>query len=143
MPASWLIASTKGERGNLYNFRNMLQQQVGGIENKRISRFGRNRFLIHAKSSVQAAMICNLIIEPDGMLKEIMPHYSFSYVKGVLFNQDLYELPEEEILNMCPSNVWKIYKVPKSYMIILTFHNDVLPDYIYIEKIQILEYMVL
>ena len=69
MPATWLIATTKGERGNIYNFRKMLKGQVGGIDNKRISRFGKNKFLINAKSPVQAAMLLNLRIEPEGILK--------------------------------------------------------------------------
>ena len=142
MPATWLIATTNDDRGNVYNIRKLLRQQVGDISNARITRFGRNSFLIHAKSLAQAAMISNLKTGAEGLLKEIRPHFSFSYTKGVVFSRDLYELPEDEILGMCPDNVWKVFKVPKSSMIILTFNNDHLPFYVVIdsEKIDVRPY---
>ena len=134
MPATWLIASTKGDRANLYSFRKLMRRKAGGIKNMQITRFGRNSFLIHAKSPAQGAMLANLKIPSDSILKEIKPHYNFSYAKGVLFNQDLSELPEEEILDMCPSQIWKVFKVPRSNMIILTFCNDELDTTIVIDK---------
>ena len=133
MPPSWLIITTK-VRGNLYNMRKLLRRRVGDIDNSRITRFGQNRFLIHAKSPAQAAMISNLKIEQEGVLKEIKPHFNFSYAKGIIYNQDMYELPDREILEMCPSNVLKVFKIPNSFMIVLTFHNDFLPPHIYIEN---------
>ena len=69
MPPSWLIAITKGERGNLYHFRKFIKNRVGGMKNDQITRFRKSSFLIHAKSSAQAAMIANMKLEPESILK--------------------------------------------------------------------------
>ena len=133
LPPNWLIVTTKTERANLYSFRKLLKHKVGDLENKRISRFGRSSFLIHAKSPVQATMILNLKTDGDSVIKEVKPHYNFSFAKGVIYNRDLYDLSEEEILEMCPINVVKVFKIPRTFMIVLTFHDEVLPHYIYVD----------
>ena len=78
-----------------------------------------------------ADMISKLNSKSPGVIKEVKPHYSFSYAKGVVFDQDLYELSVDEILEMCDTSVWKVFKVPRTNMIIFTFHNDQLPEYLY------------
>ena len=133
LPPSWLIATVNGERGNLYSFRKFLKTKVGDIENSRIKRFGKNSFLIHAMSDTQAAMILNLSTGSNDMIKQIKPHFNFSYAKGVIFNRDLYDLDEKEILDMCPLYVGKVFKVPRSSMIVLTCYNDFLPHHVVIE----------
>ena len=86
LPATWLVATVTGDRGNLYNFRKMLRLRVGDISNDQIKRFGRNSFLIHAKSHAQGMMLSKLRIKPGDMLKDIKPHYNFSYAKGLIYN---------------------------------------------------------
>ena len=135
-PPKWLIVSSTQERANLYAFRRALKEELGeeNINSSQISRFGNNSFLICAKSVEQAAMICNLRKTTKNTIKEVKPHYNFSYARGVIFNRDLHEFPENEILEMCPSNVWRVFKVPRSSMITLTFIDDHLPLRIEIEK---------
>ena len=132
-PPRWIIITMLGDRGNLFKLKKLLNQRLG--QNKPdIKRFGRNSFLAHTKSDGQAVMLLNLRKDSESSIKDIKPHYSFSYSKGVIFNQDLYDLPEDEILDMCPDNVWKIFKVPRSSMIILTFANSHLPNEIVLDK---------
>ncbi|XP_064112701.1 uncharacterized protein LOC135219680 [Macrobrachium nipponense] len=79
-------------------------------------------------------MISNWRITPERIIKEVKPHYNFSYAKGVIFHQDLYKFLEEEILDMYPPNVWKVFKVPRSSMIIFTFCDEDLPNSIGVRK---------
>ena len=79
-------------------------------------------------------MVMNLKKTPNNKITTVKPHYNFSYAKGVIYNRDLHDLDEEEILDMCPSKVWKIFKVPRTSMIILTFDDDYLPLSVEIEK---------
>ena len=89
---------------------------------------------MHAKSDTQAVMLLNMKLDIKSLVKGVKPHFTFSYARGVLFNKDMYELSENEILTMCPENVWKIFKVPRSNMIVLTFMDSVVPHEIIIEN---------
>ena len=133
-PPRWLIITTHGERGNLFRMKKLINQKLGQINRPDIKRFGRNSFLIHTKSDGQAVMLLNMKKDSECIIKEIKPHFMFSYAKGVIFNEDVHGLSEEEILEMCPDNVWKIFKVPRSSMIVITFVNSTLPNEIIMEK---------
>ena len=133
-PARWLIVSTYGDRGNLFKLKKFINQKLGHINRPDITRFGRTSFLIHTKSIGQAVMLLNLKVDQGGLIKEVKPHFTFSYARGVIFNEDIYDLSEEEILDMCPEYVWKIFKVPRSSMVILTFVNADLPQQIVFES---------
>ena len=132
LPARWLIVLTKSDLCNLFHFRKHLRSLVGTLNNSDITRFGRNSFLVHAKSYRQGHMVSKL--KNTIMIKEVKPHYSFSYAKGVVFSQDLYDLSDEELLEMCDDKVWKVFKVPRSKMIIFTFNTEGVPDYVYIDR---------
>ena len=132
LPARWLIISTKIDFCNLFKFRKHLRSLVGSLNNSDITRFGRNSFLIHAKSHRQGHMIANL--KSSDIIKEVKPHYNFSYAKGVVFSQDIYELPDGELMDMCDNNVWKFFKVPRSRMTIFTFNTEQVPDFLYIDR---------
>ncbi|XP_042892022.1 uncharacterized protein LOC122266368 [Penaeus japonicus] len=71
-------------------------------------------------------MLKTMDLENDDILKEINPHLGFSYGKGVFFNRNIYDFPENEILDMCPNNVWNVKKA-KNNMIILTFVDPEVP----------------
>ena len=133
-PPRWLILTTRSERGNLFKVKNFINQKIGQLKRPDITRFGRNSFLVNAKSDGQAAMLLNLRLDPEGLVKEIKPHFNFSYARGVIFNEDLHELADDEILDLCPEMIWKIFKVPRSSMIILTFVSSVLPTEIILES---------
>ena len=133
----WIIATARNNNFNLIRVRNHLQRKIGSIDKTAISRFGKNSILIHAKDKIQSIMLTSMNLEKDAMLKEMKPHYSFSYAKGVIFNHDIYDFTEDEILEMSPSCVWKVFKVPRSSsMIIITFRDTYAPPHIYIENIK-------
>ena len=133
-PPRWLIVTTHGERGNLFKLKKYINQKLGQLKTPKVSRFGRNKFLVYTNSDGQAAMLLNLKLDENSLIKEVKPHYNFSYARGVIFNDDIYELPDHEILEMCPEGVWRVFKVPRSSMIILTFINSELPFEIIIER---------
>ena len=133
-PPRWLIVSTHGERGNLFKLKKYISQKLGQLKTPKITRFGRNNFLVHTNSDGQAAMLLNLKLDQSSLIKEVKPHYNFSYARGVIFNEDIYELPDHEILEMCPESFWKVFKVPRSSMIILTFVSSELPFQVVMEN---------
>ena len=134
VPPRWLILSSRSERGNLFKIKQFIGQKLGHVNSPDISRFGKDSFLVHTKSDAQAVMLLNMKLDTKSLVKGVKPHFTFSYAKGVFFNEDIYELSENEILTMCPDNVWKIFKVPKSNMIVLTFMDSIVPHEIIIEN---------
>ena len=134
VPPRWLILSSRSEQGNLFKIKQFIGQKLGHVNSPDISRFGKDSFLVHTKSDAQAVMLLNMKLDTKSLVKGVKPHFTFSYAKGVLFNEDIYELSENEILTMCPDNVWKIFKVPKSNMIVLTFMDSIVPHEIIIEN---------
>ena len=134
VPPRWLILSSRSERGNLFKIKQFIGQKLGHVNSPDISRFGKDSFLVHTKSDAQAVMLLNMKLDTKSLVKGVKPHFTFSYAKGVLFNEDIYELSENEILTMCPDNVWKIFKIPKSNMIVLTFMDSIVPHEIIIEN---------
>ena len=134
-PPTWLIATGKDGKYNYYRMSKYIQKKVGSIKSSDITRYGRQSVLIHAKNETQALMLQNIKTEGDEILKEIKPHLNFSYGKGVVFDRDLYEFTEEEILDMCPGTVWKVNKVPRTSMIVLTFQDPNIPDHVTIENV--------
>ena len=134
VPPRWLILSSRSERGNLFKIKQFIGQKLGHVNSPDISHFGKDSFLVHTKSDAQAVMLLNMKLDTKSLVKGVKPHFTFSYAKGVLFNEDIYELSENEILTMCPDNVWKIFKVPKSNMIVLTFMDSIVPHEIIIEN---------
>ena len=108
--------------------------KVGGIQSGDIKRFGKAKVLIHAKSETQSLMLSHLKAETDEMLKEIKPHMDFSYGRGVVFDRDLYEFDEGEILDMCPVQVFHVKKLRGTSLIVLTFNSPDPPSNIVIEN---------
>ena len=132
LPARWNIIITKSDSSNIFHLRKHLIDLVGPISAKDITRFGKNSFLVYTKSHRKGHMISK--IKNTDMIKEVKPHFSFSYGKGVLFNQDVYDLSETELLDMCDDRVWKFFKVPRTKMTIFTFKTDEVPEHIFIER---------
>ena len=74
--------------------------------------------------------------DADDMLKDVTPHFRFSYGKGGVFDEGLYDFDENEILQMCPS-VWKVKKAEKSNVIILTFNSSTVPSHVLLENAKV------
>ena len=71
-------------------------------------------------------MLLNTKIETNSMLKEVKPHL-YSPMPKELSLMIMFDFTEQEVLEMSPEPVWRVFKVPKSKMIILTFLN--VPNY--------------
>ena len=132
------MMNRRSNKNNYHLARRYLQKKVKGIEKCDITRFGKQSVLIHAKSDFQFLMQQNMKFDEQTMLKEVKPHATFSYGKGVIFNIDLYDIPREEILEMSPSCVSNVYKVPRTKsMIIITFIYEYIPDFIEFEGLRV------
>ena len=136
-PPMWLVARAKDEKFNFFKFSRYLQKKVGGIFSGDISRFGKAAVLIHSKSETQFRMLTLMKVDDNDMLKDVTPHFRFSYGKGVVFDEGLYEFDENEILQMCPPSVWKVKKAEKSNMIILTFNSSTVPSHVLLENVRV------
>ena len=136
-PPKWILVTGKNENYNYYKVSKYIQKKVGNISSKNISRFNRRSIIIHTNSDTQSHMLCNLKVDDSDMIQEVRPFINFSYGKGVIFYHDLYEFEEDEILEMCPINVWKVKKVPRTSMIILTFDEPDVPSHIFVENVRI------
>ena len=133
-PPMWLVATADEANYNYFRFCRYLQRKVGGIRSGDVSRFGKNKVLIHAKSTTQSYMLSNLQAETGEMLKEIKPQMDFSYRRGVIFDRDLYDFEEAEILDMCPGDVFQVRKLKGTTMIVLTFNAPDVPSHVIIEN---------
>ena len=133
-PPMWLVATAKDDSYNYYKFSKHIQKLVGDIKSGDISRFGKGKVLIHAGSKNQSQMLCHMNLTNDPIIKDIKPHISFSYGRGVIFDKDLYEFEEPEILDMSPSNVWNVKKIPRTSMIVLSFEDPNIPSHVIFEN---------
>ena len=79
-------------------------------------------------------MLSHLQVVSGEMFKEVKPHMDFSYARGVIFDKDLYEFEEGEILDMCPPEVFQVRKLRGTSMIVLTFDCPDPPSYVIIEN---------
>ena len=136
-PPRYIIATSVSERCNIIKMKRYLQQQAGGISKENIQRFGKNSVLITCKSSTQSILLSHMVVQKNSVLKHLKIHYSFSYGKGVSFNDNIYEFDEEEILEMSPNCVWKVFKVLKSKMVIFTFKDSHIPPELNFEGLKV------
>ncbi|KAK4327023.1 hypothetical protein Pmani_002473 [Petrolisthes manimaculis] len=124
----WFVAYYREGRGNLIHASRYLEKEVGVLPMGHIKKYGKG-VLIRAKDLIQAMMLLNLPCPTDSMFESIKPHRTFNYSKGRIYNEDLYEFSEEDILAMCPDNVQRVTKMKGSKnMIILTFYGSHIPD---------------
>ena len=127
-PPSWFIAYYRNGRGNFIHAARYLAKEIGTIPEGNLKKYGKG-VLVRAKDVTQAKMLQHLPCPADGMFETIKVHHTFNYSKGCVYNHDLYEFSEEEILRMCPSSVHKVSKMRNSTnMILLTFFGSNLPD---------------
>ena len=126
----WFVAYYRGGHGNYIHASRYLTKEVGKLTEGNLKKYGKG-VLIRANSYTQAKMLQNMPCLPDSMFESIKPHRTFNHCKGCVYNHDLYEFPEEEILNMCPDTVHRVRKIKgRANMILLVFHGSRLPDMI-------------
>ena len=131
----WHVVSCKADHNNVLMARECLEDHIGEIHEKNITRYGKN-LLVKAQSKTQAKLLTTFTPEEDDIVSSVSPHRSFNTARGVVFSRDLYEYNENDILRRCPEEVLSIKKLKgKNGAIQLTFHSSYLPDYIKIAGI--------
>ena len=126
----WFLAYFRGGKGNFIRACQFVEREFGTVPKENLRRYGK-ALLIRAKDLTQAKMLLNFRCDPQCMFDAIRPHRTFNYCRGIVFNYDLWEFPEEEIRAMCPQTVQKVWKVNgRGNMVVLTFFGSVLPDYV-------------
>ena len=131
----WHVASCKDDHNNIIMARECLEDHVGDISEKNISRYGRN-LLVKAQHKTQAKLLSTFIPDKDDIVISVTPHRSFNTSRGVVFSKDLYDYEENEILKRCPEEVLSVKKLRgKNGAIQLTFHSSYLPYYVRIAKV--------
>ena len=134
---TWHVASYKEGQENMIRGAKAIQKKVGNIPRGNLKRYGR-ALLIKAGNNTQAALLRNFKASPDSNIESISPHKSFNTFKGIIYSRDLYYYEDWEILEMCPSYVFKVQKLKgDNNAILLTFTSNFVPDTIYIEHARI------
>ena len=114
-----------------------LKWKIGNIPDKNIKRYGK-AVLIEADNETRALLLSNFKPPSSGNIKSVAPHRSFNLMKGIVHSRDLYEFSEEEILQRCPDNIYKVQKLKgANHSILLFFSNRYLPEYISICNVRI------
>ena len=126
-PPRWFIAYFREGHGNFILAARYLAKELGTIPEENIKRYGKG-VLIKAKDFTQAKMLENLPCPADSMFETVKAHPTFNHSKGCVFNRDLYEFSEEQILLMCPSRVHKVVKLKGSANMILLLFHGCLPE---------------
>ena len=124
----WHVATFKEGKDNMIKAAECIQRKVGKIPENNLKRYGKG-ILIKAGNDTQSALLTNFRPPESSNILQITPHSSFNTQRAIIYSKDLYEYSEEEILNMCPSNVCEVRKLKGSnnaIMLILTsrFHMD-------------------
>ena len=126
----WFVAYFRNGRGNFYRAAKYLEREIGRIPEGNIKRYGKG-VLVRAKDITQGRMLMHLPCPQEGPFESISPHKTFNNSRGCLYNTDLYEFEEEEILEMCPPSVKSVVKMRGGRdMILMTFHSSHVPDHI-------------
>ena len=134
---TWFIATYKEGHDNLVKARRSIENHAGTFSESSIKRYGRN-VLLKAKDKTQSALLSRFKPESGSCIQFISPHKSFNTARGVVYSKDIYEFSEEEILQMCPPNIYQVKKLKGiNNAILLTFESPFLPDYIKIERINL------
>ena len=134
---SWFVASYKPNRDNMIKGIESIEKKIGFVPEGHVKRYGRN-ILIKAGDSMQSHLLSHFRSSDSSNIDKVEAHKSFNISKGVIYSQDLYDFPEEEILARCPSNVFHVRKLRGSnFAIVLTFSTSFLPDYIVVSHTRI------
>ena len=128
----WFVGDYRDGTGNFIRASRYLNKEIGHIPPQNLKKYGKG-VLIKAKDLTQAKMLLHFQCPENGIFEAIKPHRTFNYSKGTVYNYDLYDFSEEEILSMCPREVQKVSKIKgRGNMIILTFYGSSIQDYVQI-----------
>ena len=133
----WYVATYKEGRENIVGAAQCIQRKVGKLPFDNLKRYGKN-LLIKASDETQAELLTKFKAPLSGNISSITPHKSFNTTKGVIYSRDLCCYSDEEILDMCPPNVYQVRKLRgANCAILLTFSSTFLPDYIAFDHLRV------
>ena len=133
----WYVASYKEGRESIIEAAQVIQRKVGKISFENLKRYGKN-ILIKASDEVQAELLTRFKTPASGNIKAISPHKTFNTPKGVIYSRDLAMFSEDQILNMCPPNVFQVKRMRGvNNAILLTFSSTYVPDYITFDHLRV------
>ena len=129
--AVWHVAEYK-EGSNFMKGTEWIKWKIGNIPDRNLKRYGK-AILIEADTETRASLLANFKAPVNGNIKCITPHRSFNILKGIVHSKDLYEFTEDEILERCPENIYKVQKMKgTNNSILLFFSCKSLPEYIFV-----------
>ena len=133
----WYVATYREGMESIVGAAKCIQRKVGKLPFDNLKRYGKN-ILIKASDETQAELLSKFKAPSTGNIKSITPHKSFNTPKGVIYSKDLACFSEEEILEMCPHNVYQVRKLRgANSAILLTFSSTFLPDYITFDHLRV------
>ena len=133
----WYVAAYREGMESIVGASQCIQRKVGKIPFDNLKRYGKN-ILIKAGDETQAELLNKFKAPSKGNIKSVTPHKSFNMPKGVIYSKDLACFSEEEILNMCPRNVYQVRKLRgANSAIMLTFSSTFLPEYIAFDHLRV------
>lgn len=129
----WHVASYKPGKENFISGCQLLQRKVGTIPKGNLKRYGKG-ILIKAQNDIQINMLTNFSPTEEGNISTVSPHRSFNLIRGIVYNRDVYQFDEIDILNMCPSTVYKVRKLRGTqHAMEFFFSCNSLPEFIDID----------
>ena len=133
----WYVATYREGRESIVDAAKCIQRKVGKIPFENMKRYGKN-ILIKANDESQAELLTKFKMPATGNVKSITPHKSFNTPKGVIYSRDLSVFSEEEILDMCPPNVYQVKRLRgANNAILLTFSSTYIPDYVCFDHLRV------
>ena len=85
----WHVITYKEGKSNLIRAWEELQNQVGGIPENNLKRYGRN-LLVRAVDKSQAKMLLSYHPDVNGTISSVTPHKSFNTARGVVYTQQTF-----------------------------------------------------
>ena len=131
----WYVVSYREENNNSLKGLIRLESYIGKIPEENFKKYGKGS-LIKAKNDLQALMLQHFVPTEEDNISSIKPHNSFNLVRGVIYSEELQAFSVEEILELCPSNIYQVQKLKgPNNAIILHFSSKYCPDYLKIRHL--------
>ena len=131
----WHVVSYKEHNNNSLKGLFSLEKCIGKIPEENFKKYGKGS-LIKAKNDLQALMLQHFAPNEEDLILSVKPHNSFNLVRGVIYSEELQAFSNEEIVELCPSNIYRVQKLKGSNnAILLFFSTRYVPDYLKIRHL--------
>ena len=131
----WHVVSYKVDNNNSLKGLFNLERCIGKIPEENFKKYGKGS-LVKAKNNLQALMLQHFTPTEEDLISSVKPHNSFNLVRGVIYSEELQAFSNEEIVELCPSNIYRVQKLKGSNSaILLFFSTKYIPDYLKIRHL--------